>query len=73
MTFLTELWAKCAADGELKHYAGDNIDALSFKDAQKWCDENKPYLKVIGILTATGFKNEKGEWVIVDHDAERNN
>lgn len=39
--------------GELKHYAGPNISAISFSDAQRYCENNGlGYCKVEGLLLA---------------------
>lgn len=46
--FVTEISALEASTGEMRKWAGENVYAETFEDAQKWCDENKGYLKVVG-------------------------
>ena len=48
--WITEIKALDSNTGEMKIWAGDIIEAPTFGMAQKWCDENKGYLKVIGEL-----------------------
>ena len=48
--WLTEIIAKSAKTGELKIWAGENVEAPTFELAQEWCDTYKGYLKVIGEL-----------------------
>lgn len=48
----TEIRALNPHTGEMTTWAGDNVEGISFEDAQKWCDNNKGYLKVIGELIA---------------------
>ncbi len=66
--FITEFKAIRVKDGELRVYAGDNIESISFSVAQEWCDEHKPWLKVIGKLNVE-FNGD--EWV--DYDKQENN
>ncbi len=49
-TYATEIKALDPHTGEMKTWFGDNVQGISFEDAQKWCDENKGYLKVVGLL-----------------------
>jgi hypothetical protein len=48
--WLTEIKALDANTGEIKIWGGDNVEAPTWDMAQKWCNENKGYLKVIGEL-----------------------
>ena len=48
----TEIKALDAKTDEMKTWGGDEVEAPTFELAQKWCDENKGYLKVIGELIA---------------------
>jgi hypothetical protein len=48
--FCTEIRAIDPHTGEMKTWCGENIEALSFNDAVKWCRENMGYLKVLGEL-----------------------
>lgn len=50
--FITEFRAVRWSDGEIITYGGENITALTHQMAQAWCDENKPWLKVLGELIA---------------------
>lgn len=52
MIFLTELRAFDPLTNEMKLWGGDNVEADSFEEAEKWCKENKGYLKVIGRLVS---------------------
>lgn len=48
----TQFQAVEVSTGELKTYMGDYIKAPSFGLAQMYCNEHKPYLRVIGELVA---------------------
>lgn len=48
----TEFKAIESSSGKLKTYGGENIPSLTLDLAQKWCDKNKPWLKVIGKLVS---------------------
>jgi len=49
--FNTEIKAIDPNDGELKYWSGPHIKAISFSDAQRYCNENGlGYCKVIGLL-----------------------
>lgn len=48
----TEIRALEASTGEMKTWCGENVPGLTMKMAQKWCDENKGYLKVVGCLVS---------------------
>jgi len=48
--YVTQFSAKCVKDGLYHTYAGDRILAYSEVEAQQYCYENMPYLKVIGQL-----------------------
>ena len=48
--YATQFVAKCVKDGKFYTYAGDRILAYSENEAQEYCDEQAPYLKVIGQL-----------------------
>lgn len=48
----TEIKALDPHTGEMKTWCGDNIPAPTWAMAQKWCDENKGYLNVVGELVA---------------------
>lgn len=51
LTFITSIQAIDPRDGELKEWAGPNIKAISFEDAERYCQENGfGYCKVIGVL-----------------------
>lgn len=50
--FVTEFRAQRAIDGEIRTYGGPNVQALTQSRAQQWCDENMPWLKVLGELIA---------------------
>lgn len=53
MKFVTEIWAIDPFDGELKIWFGPYIDAISFSDARRYCDDNGlGYLTVTGVLVA---------------------
>ena len=50
MKFTTTITALNGAN-ELVKFRGDNIESISFKCAQEWCDNNgKGYMRVDGIL-----------------------
>ena len=49
-TYVTEIKALDPVTRELKSWAGDYVEALSFEEAENWCKNNKGYLKVIGEL-----------------------
>lgn len=51
--YLTELRAIDQTTGELKTFAGPNIDAPTQSIAEANCRINYPYLRVIGKLVAT--------------------
>ena len=68
-----EIRAVRVSDGEMATFKGADVEAISFDDAQNWCDEFQPYLKVIGRLTSEGEMNENGEWVITSLDEAKNN
>lgn len=48
----TEIKALEASTGEMKTWGGESVEAPTWGLAQKWCDENKGYLKVVGELIA---------------------
>jgi len=50
--WVTEFRAVRISDGEIITYGGENVTALTYSMAQEWCDENKPWLKVLGELVA---------------------
>lgn len=50
--YLTEFRAKCALSNQLKSWDGQNVQALTWKDAQEWCYRNAGHLVVIGELVA---------------------
>jgi hypothetical protein len=50
--WVTEIKALEAITGKMKTWGGENVEAPTWELAQKWCDENKGYLKVIGELVA---------------------
>ncbi len=50
--YLTKLTAVNQLTGELRTYAGPNIEAPTWKLAEQECAVNYPYLKVVGVLTA---------------------
>ena len=75
--WVTEIKALDAQTGEMKTWMGDYVSAPSFKLAQKWCDENKGYLKVVGELVSEipckeGTYNADWENVI-DYEKMQNN
>ena len=48
-TFLTTLKAYCWEEGKYFDFGGPTIKAKSQKKAEKYCRENYPYLKVLGV------------------------
>jgi hypothetical protein len=50
--WVTELKALDPHSGEMKKWCGPEVQAPTAELAQKWCDENCGYLKVIGELVA---------------------
>jgi len=51
--FTTTIRAIDPKDGELKLWFGPNINAISFQDARKWCDNNDlGYCEILGELVA---------------------
>jgi len=52
-TFLTEFQAIDITDNELKLFAGINIEAYTYFEAEEYCKTYYPYLKVIGIWEET--------------------
>lgn len=50
--WLTEFHAIKVSTGELRPFGGDHVKALTAEMAQQWCDEHKPWLKVLGQLIA---------------------
>jgi len=46
--FATEFQALDAQTGELKTWAGPNITAASWDEAQQWCYENAGHLTISG-------------------------
>jgi hypothetical protein len=51
--YYTEIKALSPHTGELKTYIGPKIQAISFEDAQNYCENNGlGYCKVIGICVA---------------------
>lgn len=50
--FNTEFKAICVKTGFLVTFQGENVKAKSWKQAQRWCDENKGHLKVVGELVS---------------------
>jgi hypothetical protein len=56
--YVTQIQATETKTGQLKLYEGQLVNGISFQDAQEWCDNNAPYLKVIGEYI--GEVDEKG-------------
>lgn len=56
MTFRTEIKAIDPADGQLKTWSGQTIEADSFEAAQNWCAENAGYLQVVGVAEPELFE-----------------
>lgn len=50
--FLTEIKALHPITGEMKTWAGPNVQGISETQAQQWCIENLGYCKVVGELIA---------------------
>lgn len=50
--WITELKALEVKSGIMKTWGGENVTAPTIELAQRWCDENRGYLKVIGELAA---------------------
>jgi len=51
LTFITSIQAIDPRDGELKEWAGPNISAISFENAERYCQGNGlGYCKVVGLL-----------------------
>jgi hypothetical protein len=38
--------------GDMRTWGGPNIQAITIDEAQRWCNENRGYCKVIGELIA---------------------
>jgi hypothetical protein len=49
-TYITEFTAIDQGDGTLKKYAGQNIEAISWAQAEAICLLQYPWLKVVGRL-----------------------
>ena len=49
MIFRTEIKAIDPADGQLKTWSGQTIEADSFEAAQNWCAENAGYLQAVAV------------------------
>jgi hypothetical protein len=51
--YTTLIHAVCPHDGQIKTYFGPNIPAISFADAEDYCERNGlGYCKVLGLLVA---------------------
>jgi hypothetical protein len=77
--YTTEIKAINPKTGELCTWAGPNIEAISFSDAQEYCDNNYlGYCKVTGILLSEiPFSVKNGIMKIdyskrIDYDADKN-
>jgi len=63
MIFTTELTATDPTDNQLKRWAGQNIEARSWIEAEEYCRNNCGYLQVTGMficelpVTDTEFEN----------------
>lgn len=73
----TEIQALDPHTGEMKNWGGENIEAPTWALAQKWCDENKGYLKVTGELIAE-IPCKEGTYEpdfdnMIDFDSQNNN
>lgn len=73
----TEIKALDACTGEMKTWAGDEVEAPTYELAQEWCNNNKGYLKVIGELI-TEIPCKKGTYEadfskMVDYENIQNN
>lgn len=73
----TEIKALEASTDEMKTWCGEHVEAPTWELAQKWCDNNKGYLKVIGELIAEIPCKEgtyKPDWDnITDYETIKNN
>lgn len=56
--YLTKLTAVNQLTGELRIFAGPNIEAPTWALAQAECDKHFPYLTVVGELVATIDAND---------------
>lgn len=50
--FATEFKAIDPLDGELKTWAGENIEALTWGMAEHWCRNNRGHLTIVGELVS---------------------
>lgn len=57
-TYNTRIMAIDPLDGEMKEWAGPNIDAISFADARRYCRDHLGYCEVIGLLESEQTWNE---------------
>ena len=58
--YATQIQAIDPKDGVLKTWAGKNVPALSFKDAEKYCQTHElGYCKVVGQLISVIPTDEK--------------
>lgn len=48
--YATEIQALNPHTKELRIWAGPHVQGISFEDAQRYCDENLGYCKVVGKL-----------------------
>lgn len=48
--WITEFWAVSVVTQELTAFAGPRVRSLTQDMAQKWCNENAPWLEVKGML-----------------------
>ena len=68
--FATRFKAVRASDGALITYGGPYVDALTWKMAQIWCNENMPWLTIDGEVQAIIAANSNKR---VDCYAAKNN
>lgn len=70
--YSTEILAISREDGQLQSFSGPLVQATSEKEAQKWCDENMGYCKVIGkhIVSGKIFTSKDGSEIEYDEEAE---
>ena len=62
--FITEIKAYQANTDRLTTWVGPMVPGISFSDAQKFCDENIGYCKVVGKLDSIGYVDDYGVSVI---------
>jgi hypothetical protein len=48
--YTTEIKAICPITGDLKFWAGPNVKAINFEDAENYCRKHLGYCKVTGLL-----------------------